>query len=270
MSDHIEIDHRSIPITYRYRSISVTCWSFDIHYLSVVRFPSLIGFVRYSSLFGRSIPITFRSFDVHHSSVSYDIKCCRYHIGLVRYPMSVIMHIVDAKIYVSSLGANREKDLDSYSLIILKSILVGYDVYHLSLFDTHHFSVSYRTQLWFGVHVYRYRTTYVVYFIGREKDLDSYSCIVMDEAHERALNTDVLFGTLKKVVQVSFTTACCGLPVNDYRLTVSNLRLPITDAWWVCSSRHSRKSYRSVSPPRLSNGDHRLLKTNYRSPITNY
>ena len=32
-----------------------------------------------------------------------------------------------------------------------------------------------------------------------EPDLDSYSCIIMDEAHERSLNTDVLFGILKKV-----------------------------------------------------------------------
>lgn len=35
----------------------------------------------------------------------------------------------------------------------------------------------------------------------RESDLDSYSCVIMDEAHERALNTDVLFGILRKVVQ---------------------------------------------------------------------
>lgn len=35
----------------------------------------------------------------------------------------------------------------------------------------------------------------------REPDLDSYSAIVMDEAHERVLNTDVLFGLLRKVVQ---------------------------------------------------------------------
>jgi pre-mRNA-splicing factor ATP-dependent RNA helicase DHX38/PRP16 len=34
----------------------------------------------------------------------------------------------------------------------------------------------------------------------REPDLDHYSAIIMDEAHERSLNTDVLFGLLRSVV----------------------------------------------------------------------
>ena len=33
----------------------------------------------------------------------------------------------------------------------------------------------------------------------REPDLDHYSAIIMDEAHERSLNTDVLFGLLRQV-----------------------------------------------------------------------
>jgi len=49
----------------------------------------------------------------------------------------------------------------------------------------------------------------------RESDLDSYSCVIMDEAHERSLHTDVLFGILKKVVAQR----------RDFRLIVTSATL---------------------------------------------
>lgn len=40
----------------------------------------------------------------------------------------------------------------------------------------------------------------------RESDLDHYSAVIMDEAHERSLNTDVLFGLLREVgAQLSYS-----------------------------------------------------------------
>jgi pre-mRNA-splicing factor ATP-dependent RNA helicase DHX38/PRP16 len=36
-----------------------------------------------------------------------------------------------------------------------------------------------------------------------EPDLDRYSAVIMDEAHERSLNTDVLFGLLREVRVIS-------------------------------------------------------------------
>lgn len=32
----------------------------------------------------------------------------------------------------------------------------------------------------------------------RSGALENYSCVIMDEAHERSLNTDVLFGIIKE------------------------------------------------------------------------
>ena len=39
----------------------------------------------------------------------------------------------------------------------------------------------------------------------RESDLDHYSAIIMDEAHERSLSTDVLFGLLRNVSHMWLT-----------------------------------------------------------------
>lgn len=38
----------------------------------------------------------------------------------------------------------------------------------------------------------------------RDSDLDAYSAVIMDEAHERSLNTDVLFGILREVLVSCF------------------------------------------------------------------
>ncbi len=40
----------------------------------------------------------------------------------------------------------------------------------------------------------------------READLDHYSVVIMDEAHERSLNTDVLFGLLREASITHFIT----------------------------------------------------------------
>jgi pre-mRNA-splicing factor ATP-dependent RNA helicase DHX38/PRP16 len=50
----------------------------------------------------------------------------------------------------------------------------------------------------------------------REPDLDNYSAIIMDEAHERSLSTDVLFGLLREVS----TEMICILSTGFYSLGV--------------------------------------------------
>lgn len=45
----------------------------------------------------------------------------------------------------------------------------------------------------------------------RESDLDHYSAVIMDEAHERSLNTDVLFGLLREVRRHSLFFFFCSV-----------------------------------------------------------
>jgi len=50
----------------------------------------------------------------------------------------------------------------------------------------------------------------------REPDLDNYSAVIMDEAHERSLNTDVLFGLLRDVYFKSYSFMLNYLMIRNF------------------------------------------------------
>lgn len=69
--------------------------------------------------------------------------------------------------------------------------------------------------------------------------LDGYSCVIMDEAHERSLNTDVLFGILKEKARCC---CCCVAPLclADGRLERMSCTLLCIEKWHVWNGRRGR------------------------------
>lgn len=61
-------------------------------------------------------------------------------------------------------------------------------------------------------------------------DLEQYSAIIMDEAHERALNTDVLMGILKKGISLVFVRDIVLNPKYAVLARRRDLKLIVTSA----------------------------------------
>ena len=71
---------------------------------------------------------------------------------------------------------------------------------------------------------------------GNEPDLDKYSVVIMDEAHERSLNTDVLLGLLKQGERAHAVSAGSWRAWRKLKLMRTRCSLPCVDR------AHSRRS----------------------------
>jgi pre-mRNA-splicing factor ATP-dependent RNA helicase DHX38/PRP16 len=68
------------------------------------------------------------------------------------------------------------------------------------MLDLKHIGYSYDTDYCLQKTMIKYMTDGILLRESlRESDLDHYSAVIMDEAHERSLSTDVLFGLLREV-----------------------------------------------------------------------
>lgn len=80
----------------------------------------------------------------------------------------------------------------------------------------------------------------------REGDLDGYSAVIMDEAHERSLNTDVLFGILKKVHRPLHLQVLPHMHVRDVWPLTTGVLLKTYSCWvvWLASiALHGRGTF---------------------------